>query len=99
MTAIYFFAQKLAYAIAVFIVGMLLEHAGFNAEAPAQNAHALQVIYNMLTVWTGLFMLGCVAAVIMLPVNRESYRLLYEQLQNKRNGKPYHTDGFEKLLK
>ena len=36
--------------------------------------------------------------LVMYPINKKNYNLLLNALAQKKEGKPYSTEGFEKLL-
>ncbi len=92
------FTNKLGYAIATAISGILLEVAGFNADVEVQTAEAVTQINYMFTLYPGLLMLLAVLLYGINPMNKKKYEKLQAQLELKRSGKEYNTDGFEKLL-
>ncbi len=90
--------NKIAYAIAATLAGILLEVSGYDANATVQTAEAVAQINYMFTLYPGALMLIAVALYALSPMNKKTYEKLSAQLQLKREGKEYNTEGFEKLL-
>lgn len=95
------FIMKLGAAVGGFAVGLILEFGGYIGEEGdgiVQSVETLDVIESMYTIYGGLTMLACVVFIIMLPITKERYSLLLENLELKRQGKEYTTEGFRELL-
>lgn len=93
------FCGKLGGAAAGFMTGWILELASYDAEAATQTPEALAAIKSLFTVWPGIFCIASGIVIILYPVTRKRFELLLANLELKRQGKEYTTEGFEKLVK
>ena len=96
------FIQKLGAAVGGFVVGQLLSVSGYVGalydEIP-QSAETLDMIESMFTIIPGAIMVFCALLIWVLPITKKKYDTLLENLELKREGKVYSTEGFEDLLK
>ena len=53
---------------------------------------------NISTIIPAAFLLISIIAVVIYPMTRKRFNALMLQLEKKRNGEEYTTEGFEKLL-
>ena len=99
MLSFYLFMQKGGYAIAASIVGVVLAKSGYDETLGASNPeNVLSAIQSMTCLATGIFFAISALIIIFYPLKKEVYDKLYVQLENKRAGREYNTDGFEKVL-
>lgn len=99
LMAFFSFCGKLGGAAAGTLTGFILEIAKYDASAPAQSATALAAIKSLFTFWPGIFCLAAGVVILLYPVTRERFQLMMTNLELKRQGKEYSTEGFEKLVK
>ena len=99
LMAFFSFCGKLGGAAAGTLTGFILEIAKSDASAPAQSATALAAIKSLFTFWPGIFCLAAGVVILLYPVTRERFQLMMTNLELKRQGKEYSTEGFEKLVK
>lgn len=98
ITSIMSFCQKLGSAVALQVVGVILQIGGYDASAEVQTEGALQSIMQLNTLIPGI--IGILGAVIMFayPLDGKRFAKLKAALAAKNNGEEYTTEGFEKLL-
>ena len=99
LMAFFSFCGKLGGAAAGTLTGFILEIAKYDASASAQSATALAAIKSLFTFWPGIFCLAAGVVILLYPVTRERFQLMMTNLELKRQGKEYSTEGFEKLVK
>ena len=99
MLSFYLFVQKGGYAIAASVVGWVLAGTGYDDTLGAMNPQpVLDAIQNMYCAGSGIFFAISGLIVLLYPLKKGVYDKLYVQLENKRAGKEYNTEGFEKVL-
>lgn len=93
------FAGKLGGAFAGLFSGFMLHFAGYNPELGISQApQVYATIKSLFTLWPGILSILCAITIILYPIKRDKYKLLLEKLELKKAGKPYTTEGLEKLL-
>lgn len=90
---------KLGGAIAGSMCGWILEFGGYDGNAATQSAEALGAIKSIFTMWPGIFCILCGITILLYPVKKDNFQKLLDNLELKREGKEYSTEGFEKLIK
>lgn len=98
ITAFPQFFQKFGSAIGMWIAGQVLDFGKYDGALEVQPETAKEAIENIATVIPAAFLVLALIGIIMYPVTRKSFALLSSQLENKRNGKEYSTEGLEKLI-
>lgn len=97
------FINKAGGAAGSFIGGLILSRAGYIPTEEdvfvEQTAKALDAVESMYTSYPGYIFLITLVIVIFYPVTRKRYNALERNLELKREGKEYTTEGFEELLK
>lgn len=99
MFSIYLCIQKVGYAVAASVVGQVLARTGYDDTLGADNPqHVLDAIQGMFCIGSGAFFI--IAAIIMIayPLRGDVYQKLYAQLEKKRAGEEYNTEGFAHVL-
>lgn len=97
IAALMSFVQKLGSAIALWLLGTVLELGGYDGLLSEQSDSAHRAIIDANT-WIpgGIGILAALTA-LMYPVTRPRFVALMQALTAKRAGRPYTTEGFEKL--
>lgn len=90
---------KVGGAVASFILGLLMESGGFDAEAAVQGSRALGTIESLFTLYPGIFMMLAGLVMLLTPVTRKRIEALREAQARKEKGLPYDTSEFEEVLK
>ena len=99
MMSIYLFCQKGGYAIAASVIGNVLASTGYDETLGANNPeNVLNAIQTMTCGAAGLFFVLSAIVVVFYPLKKNVYQKLYAQLENKRAGKEYNTEGFAHVL-
>ena len=99
MLSFFLFMQKGGYAIAASVVGVVLAKSGYDETLGASNPESvLSAIQAMTCLATGIFFAISALLIVLYPLKKDVYDKLYVQLENKRAGREYNTDGFEKVL-
>ena len=99
LMAYFSFCGKLGGAFAGFLTGWILELSRYDASAAVQTPEVLASIKSLFTLWPGLFCLAAGFVIVLYPGTRSRMELLLKNLELKRQGKEYTTEGFEKLIK
>ena len=92
------FMAKVSAAIAIQGLGIALSAANYNGEVVEQTPEALRAILTATTVVPGILIILTAVLVIIFPINRKTYALLMRNLELKKAGKEYSTEGLEKIL-
>lgn len=99
MFSLYLCIQKVGYAIAASIIGNVLANVGYDDTLGAANPEpVLNAIQGMFCIGSGACFI--IAALIMMayPLKEDVYNKLYAQLEKKRAGEEYNTEGFAHIL-
>lgn len=99
LMAFFSFCGKLGGAAAGTLTGFILELGHYNASAAVQSPETLAAIKSLFTFWPGIFCLAAGVVILLYPVTRSRFQLMMTNLELKRQGKEYSTEGFEKLVK
>jgi GPH family glycoside/pentoside/hexuronide:cation symporter len=92
------FSVKIGAAAGTFFNGWLLNFAGYDGTAAEQTAGALRGILVLNTLAPAVILLIAGFFLVMYPVDKKNYNLVLQALTLRKEGKPYSTSGFEKLL-
>ena len=99
MMSFYLFCQKGGYAIAASIIGNVLARVGYDETLGADNPqNVLDAIQTMICGAAGIFFVISAIIIIIYPLKKDVYDKLYVQLENKRAGREYNTEGFAHVL-
>lgn len=108
ITALPQLIQKFGSAFGILLAGQLLSFYGYDSsndiagqEALIQKVtdeHIINGMENIATVFPAIFLAISIASCIIYPVTRKRVDALMTQLERKRNGEEYSTQGFEELL-
>lgn len=108
ITALPQLVQKFGSAFGILMAGQLLSAYGYDSSNDVAGKEALftQVtdakiisgMENISTVIPAILIAVSVVSVIIYPMTRKRFEALMLQLEKKRSGKEYSTEGFEKLL-
>lgn len=108
ITALPQLVQKFGSAFGILIAGQLLSAYGYDSSAdvagkealiqPVTDPKIINGIENISTVIPAVFLALSVIACIIYPMTRKTVNAMMSQLENKRQGKEYNTDGFEHIL-
>lgn len=88
-------SESASMAIGFQILGIVLDLAGFNAEATVQSAQALSWVSTNFTFVPGLFMVIVVLAIMKYPLDKKLFGRVLDELKLMREGK---TQEREQLL-
>ena len=80
----YSFLLKLGGAVASLVMGLMLQHSGFDAEAAVQTQSALSSIDNMFTLLPGIFMIISAIAMSLSPLSKEKMAEICTILEERR---------------
>jgi GPH family glycoside/pentoside/hexuronide:cation symporter len=92
------FAMKAGAALGTFFNGWLLDLVGYDGMAQEQTAGALHGILALNTLVPAVLLILTSFFLVFYPIDKKSYNLLLEALTQRKEGKPYSTEGFKKLL-
>lgn len=100
--------QKFGSAFGILMAGMLLSAYGYDSSNDIAGKESLFTVVtdakiingmeNISTLFPAIFLLISVIAVIIYPMTRKRFNALMLQLEKKRKGEEYTSEGFEKLL-
>lgn len=98
ITALPQFFQKFGSAIGVWTVGFVLQLAGYNKANSVQPATVAKGIENNVTILPAAFLVLSIIGVYLYPVTKDKFSKLKDELEKKKAGQEYSTDGLEKLF-
>ena len=98
ITALPQFFQKFGSAIGVWTVGFVLQLAGYNKANSVQPATVAKGIENNVTILPAAFLVLSIIGVYLYPVTKDKFSKLKDDLEKKKAGQEYSTDGLEKLV-
>ena len=108
ITALPQLVQKFGSAFGILMAGMLLSAYGYDSSGDVAGKESLfakvtdiNIIHGMENISTIIpaVILGIsILCLILYPMTRKRYNALITQLEKKRKGEAYTTEGFEKLL-
>lgn len=103
ITALPQFFQKFGSAIGMWVAGLVLQFAGYNAALSAeglkQSAKTIHQIENISTLYPAILLVISIIGLILYPVSKKRFNALSEALEKRRNGLPYTEDDFAEVLK
>ncbi len=92
------FMAKVSAAVAIQGLGIALSAANYDGEAVEQVPEALRAILTSTTIVPGVLILLTAVLVIIFPINKKTYAILMKNLELKKAGKEYSTEGLKKIL-
>lgn len=98
ITALPQFLQKLGAALGLWIEGIILSIAGYNAALAHQSEGTSRTIESISTVFMGSMILIAIVAMIFYPVSKKRFQVLEEELEKKKKGQKYSSDLLKTLL-
>lgn len=99
MTSVYLLCQKAGYAIAAAAIGAVLANVGYDETLGASNPqNVLDAIQMMFCLVSGISFTLSGIVMAFYPLKQNVYNKMYAQLENKRAGKEYTTEGFAHVL-
>lgn len=94
--SLYSMLQKFSYTVAAAIATYVLTAIGYDETLGAANAQAtLDGIRWLFAIGTGLPAILAACLMMLNPLKKETYAKLCEQLELKRAGKPFSTEGLK----
>lgn len=75
--------EAVASGIGTMLLGLLLQHAGFDGEAAIQTAKAQEWIFNCATLVPSCFLIIAVIAILLYPLTREVHAGIMEQIKSR----------------
>lgn len=108
ITALPQLVQKFGSAFGILAAGQLLSAYGYDSSkdvagseslfATVTDPHIINGMENISTVIPAVFLAVSIIGCILYPMTRKRFNALMVQLDKKRKGEDYTTEGFEKLL-
>jgi sugar (glycoside-pentoside-hexuronide) transporter len=92
------FIQKLFSAIAILIVGVVLEKIGYDPSLEVLTPETLNGIANLFGFSVSIPVVLAVLVGVFYPMSRSRHALLMKALELKKSGKQYSTEGMEDIL-
>ncbi len=102
------FVQKFGSAFGILMAGELLSAYGYDSSkdiagkeslfAKVTDEKIVNGMENISTIIPAALLLVSIIAVIIYPVTKDKFNALMVQLEKKRRGEDYNTDGFDKLV-
>ena len=100
--------QKFGSAFGILMAGMLLSAYGYDSSNDIAGKESLFTVVtdskiingmeNISTLFPAIFLLISIISVVIYPMTRNRFNALMVQLDKKRKGEEYSTEGIEKLL-
>ena len=79
-------------------IGLILKFTGYDANLTEQNPATVKAIENMSSIIPAILLLISIIAISLYPVTRKRMEILQSELEKKRNGGQYSSDGIEKIV-
>lgn len=98
ITAFPQFFQKFGAAIGMWLAGIVLDIGKYDGNLEVQPESARTAIENIATLIPAFFLVFAIVGLVIYPVTKKSFKTLQTQLEAKREGKDYNTQGIEKLV-
>lgn len=80
------FIRKTSQALAIFLVGVILEKSGFVSGQAVQSASALNAIMAILTIGTLLFLIGGILISFKYKLTKETHTILLNEINRLKDG-------------
>ena len=91
-------SQKIAAAIGVSILGMVIDSVGYDPLAPMQSISTLEGFHNIFVIGTSVCLLLSIITMATNPLTKKRYSEVLHALQLKRTGQNISLDEFTDLL-
>lgn len=98
ITAFPQFFQKFGAAIGMWLAGIVLDIGKYDGNLEVQPESARTAIENIATLIPAFFLVFAIVGLVIYPVTKKSFKTLQTQLEAKREGKDYNTQGIKKLV-
>ena len=108
ITALPQLIQKFGSAFGILIAGIALSAYGYDSSNDVAGNESLFTVVtdskiingmeNISTLFPAIFLIVAIIGVIVYPMTRERFNCLMTQLEKKRNGEEFTTEGFEELV-
>lgn len=92
------FLDKVAAAIAIQGLGIALSMSNYNGDVVEQVPEALKTIFYSTTLVPGILIILTAICIIKYPINKNTYKTILKNLELKKAGKEYSTEGLEKII-
>ena len=92
------FIQKIGSAIGMQFAGIVLTIVGYNAALEIQTTEAALGIESITTILTPTLILISLIGLIKYPITKKKFDLVRKELEKKRNGEEYSTEGLEGIV-
>lgn len=91
-------SQKIAAAIGVSILGMVIDYVGYDPLASVQSISTLEGFQNIFVIGTSVCLLLSIITMATNPLTKKRYSEVLQALQLKRTGQNISLDEFKDLL-
>ncbi len=92
------FAQKIAGALIVLVVGAGLTYYKYDPSLVTQTEETLDGIANIMGLWVGILVIISVIIGILNPMTKKRHAAILEALRARKADEEYCEDGFKQLL-
>ncbi|MBE6835970.1 MAG: MFS transporter [Ruminococcaceae bacterium] len=92
------FFQKFGSAVGMWTIGLILKFTGYDATLAEQTPQAVKAIENMASIIPAVLLGVSMLALAFYPVTRKRMEILQGELEKKRDGKEYSSEGIEKIV-
>lgn len=96
--AMFSFAMKAGQAIGQWLIGILLQYAGFDGMVYEQTEKANNMIVGMSTIIPSILIVLAFIAILFYKLDKKQHAALLNAISLKKQGKEYSTEGIEELL-
>ena len=98
MVSLQALSESVSEAVGLFLLGNMLQFAGFNAEAGVQSQSALFWVDNAFTFIPAIFMFISIIMVYKYPITKSKFNEILAMLQKKRTGEQVDLSEFDDIL-
>lgn len=98
VTALAVFIVKIASAIGIQVVAVILTLIGYNAELQQQSDTTISGISNIFLVFPSIALIVAAVFAFFYPLSKERFDKLSVVLESRRNGRDVSAEGLEKII-
>lgn len=86
------FVRKVVQALALFLVGVILQHYGFAAKSASQSPEAIHGIVLIFGIGSAIFIIFGIACSLKFRLTQSNHAILVDEInRRKNNGQPQHV--------
>lgn len=97
MTSVSSMIQKFGSAIAMYLIGIILDANGYDGMAEVQTEAAMKGILDVVTIWPAIFTGAALLFLVLYPLNAKKFAKVQEAIKEKEETGKFSKEGLERL--